>query len=550
MISVPRTSAAALILLWLVPLAAGSQPPATEPSFSGTLDVQEAEIEVLVTDRDGRPVPGLTREDFQVLEDSKPAEVTGVSPNADRPIALAVFLDETSLGGSARASAIAGLKRFITGSLRPGDRALVVRWDGALEIQGEPTGDTAALVATLDRLAASVAGGRSSAQERASIRREIEQGNPPDDEQFRGLSQAQATAIHAALRTYADTRANETRAELAALQQTFALLSTLSERKAVLYVGGGLPLRPGADLWEAWQAKFKEFAAQLGASPLEINRGDASRLVQETVDRANAAGITFHALALPETGAASAAQSGAAEWDAEDANRALRNLAEGTGGRVITDVQNPAGFLARTGSDVTGSYSLSYSPPSGVTGGGQGRHRIEVKVRGGALAARYREERVDGGVVDPLLRQALAALWTGSRTGSPGPNPLKAELTVEEETREEDGRFRLTAIVVLPLAAVFVQPQENFHVAHLTVAVAARDGKGRVSGLPHAEFPIEIPNERLLSAPGQTAGYRFTLHLAPGESVLAVALRDDLSGTGSVVRTALTPGLTPEEAKP
>ena len=543
MIFVPRTSAAALLLLWLVPLAAGAQPPATEPSFSGTLDVQEAEIEVLVTDRGGQPVPGLTREDFQVLEDGKPAEVTGVSSNSNRPIALAVFLDETSLSGSARGSAIAGLKRFFTGSLRPGDRALIVRWDGALEIQGEPTSDAAALNSILDRLAASVSGGRSSAQERASIRREIEQGNPPDDEQFRGLSQAQATAIHASLRTYADTRANETRTELAGLQQTLALLSTLPERKAVLYVGGGLPLRPGADLWEAWQNKFKEFAIQLGASPLEINRGDASRLVQDTVDRANAAGITFHALALPEAGAASAAQSGAAEFDPEDANRALRNLAEGTGGRVITDVQNPAGFLARTGSDVTGSYSLSYSPPPA---GKKGRHRIEVKVRGGALAARYREERVDGGVVDPLLRQALAALWTGN----PGPNPLKAELTIEEQTREEDGRFRLTAIVVLPLATVFVQPQENFHVAHLTVAVAARDGKGRVSGLPHAEFPIEIPNERLLSAPGQTAGYRFTLHLAPGESVLAVALRDDLSGTGSVVRMALTPGTTPEEAKP
>ena len=128
-------------------------------------------------------------------------------------------------------------------------------------------------------------------------------------------------------------------------------------------------------------------------------------------------------------------------------------------------------------------------------------------------------------------------------------NPLKAEVAIEEEAQEEDGRFRVTAVVALPLAAVYVQPQENFHAAHLTLAVAARDGKGRISGLPRAEFPVEIPNERLLSAPGQTAGYRFTLHLAPGESMLAVALRDDLSGAQSVVRTALTPGKTPGAAK-
>jgi len=133
--------------------------------------------------------------------------------------------------------------------------------------------------------------------------------------------------------------------------------------------------------------------------------------------------------------------------------------------------------------------------------------------------------------------RAVAALWAGA-----GANPLKAELAVEEQTKEQDGRFRVTAIVSLPLASVLVQPQEHFHVAHLTVAIVARDGKGRITGSPHAEFPIEIPNERLLSAPGQTAGYRFTLYLAPGESVMAVALRDDASGAESVMRMALTPG--------
>jgi VWFA-related protein len=547
MISVPPKSAALAVLLFLpmaaVTAAGAQQPPASPPSFSESLEVREAQVEVLVTDRGGQPVPGLTKEDFQVFEDGQAAEVTGASSTADQPIVLAVFLDETSLRGSARSTALAGLRRFVTTSLRPGDRVLILRWDGSLEIHGDPTGDAAALGATLDRLAAGVAG-LSAAQERAAIRRDIEQANPPDDEQFRALAIAQARAIHGTLRLYADTRDRDSRAELAAVQQTLALLSTLPERKALLYVGGGIPLRPGVDLYEAWQKKFGEIALQISSSPLEFNRGNnTGRLVQETVDRANASGVALHALSLSETGAVSAdTQSGASGWDPEDAARALRNLAAGTGGRVVTDVQNPAGFLERTGRDVTGSYVVGYTPPP--SNKKKGRHRIEVKVRGGALAARHREERLDGGVVDPLLRRALSALWTGTETER---NPLKAEVAIEEEAQEEDGRFRVTAIVALPLSAVYVQPQENFHAAHLTVAVAARDGKGRISGLPRAEFPVEIPNERLLSAPGQTAGYRFTLYLAPGESVLAVALRDDLSGAQSVVRTALTPGKTPEE---
>jgi VWFA-related protein len=530
----------------------GAQPPASDPSFSGSLDVQEAEVEVLVTDRDGKPVPGLTREDFRVLEDGQPVEIASVSSTADQPIVLAVFLDETSLVGPARASALSGLRRFFASSLRPGDRALLVRWDGSLEIHGEPTGDVTALAATLDMLGKAPVVGAAPAQERGAMQREISDIPALDDEIGRLLAIARAKAVYAQLRAYSQSRADMTRATLGALQQTLALLSSLPERKALLYVGGGIPLRPAANLFDAWTTKFSAIAAEVGASPFEASRWDASPLVKQTVDRANAAAITLHALALPASGTVNAADrqaTGTGVGDPEDAVRAIRNLADGTGGRVTADVQNPAAFLEGTGRDVAGSYSLGYTPPSGKNG----KHKIEVTVRGGALAARYREERLDGGAVNPLLRRAMAALWAGvaGATGAAGEvNPLKAELSIEEETREDDGRYRVTAVVALPLAGVLVQPQENFHVAHLTVAVAARDGKGRISGLPHADFPVEIPNDHLLSAPGQSAGYRFTLHLAPGDSVVAVALRDDMGGAESVVRIALTPGKPPGAVKP
>ena len=76
MISVPSRSAvfAVLSLFPLAAVTAGAQPPASQPSFSESLDVREAQVEVLVTDR-GQPVPGLTKEDFQVFEDGQAAEV-------------------------------------------------------------------------------------------------------------------------------------------------------------------------------------------------------------------------------------------------------------------------------------------------------------------------------------------------------------------------------------------------------------------------------------------------------------------------------------------
>ncbi|HEY4593707.1 MAG TPA: hypothetical protein VIJ61_14930, partial [Thermoanaerobaculia bacterium] len=371
---------------------------------------------------------------------------------------------------------------------------------------------------------------RGSAQERDAVQRAIQQAQPYDEEQGNGMALIQAEASLGDLRTYSRARSDATRATLGALQQTFALLAGRTERKALLYVGGGIPLRPGADLFALWQEKYSKLASKLVASPFEMTGADVTPLVEKTAGRANAAGVPIYALALPASGAASASTAMRTGTDPEDAGRALRTLAGSTGGRVTTDVQNPTAFLAGTGRDLAGAYLLSYAPP---TGSKTGSHKIEIRVRDGALAARYREERYDAGgkARDPLLQRALAALG-----GTAGANPLRAELSVEEEIPEKDGRLRLTAIVSLPLAALTVQPQEHYHVAHLTLAVAARDGGGKTSGIPHAEVPVEIPHERLLAAPSESAGYRFTLHLAPGESVVAVAARDDSSGTVSVVR--------------
>ncbi|HYX25891.1 MAG TPA: VWA domain-containing protein [Thermoanaerobaculia bacterium] len=514
--------------LLLVPVLAGAQAPAAGTVFSGRIDVTVAEVEVFVSDRDGRPVPGLTRDDFRVVEDGQPAEVTAVSPGAAQRLNLAVFFDQTTLDGASRATALAGLRRFFESGLKPGDRVLLASWDGSLEIRAEPTAEPAVLRAALDRLGAAIPAGLRAIQERSAVQREIQGANPFDDEMGSNLARSQATAALMDLRAYARARADETRATLGALQQTLVLLGGLAERKALLYVGGGPPLKPGADLFTLWQSRFASLASGLGFSPAEVSRYDAGRQAQEVVERANGAGIPLFALALPVGGAGARA-------DAEDSDRALRTLAAGTGGRVVTDVANPASFLDLVGRDLASSYLVAYSPPPGRK---PGTHRLQVVIRGGALVARHREERRDGDAGEPLLREALAAMWAGGE----GANPLRAELSFEETGRDELGRLLVSGLVTLPLAPLVVQPQEHFHTGHLTLALAARDGKGKISGLPRAEVPIEIPNEHLFSAPGQTAGYKLTLHLNPGDSVVAVAVRDDVGGTQSVVRADVAAG--------
>ena len=62
---------AALLLL------AAQQPPAPKPGFKSGVTV--VEVDVVVTDKSGRPVRGLRREDFEISEDGSPVEIATFS---------------------------------------------------------------------------------------------------------------------------------------------------------------------------------------------------------------------------------------------------------------------------------------------------------------------------------------------------------------------------------------------------------------------------------------------------------------------------------------
>jgi len=66
------------------------QPPQQQPTFRGSADV--VRVFVTVTDRDGRLVTTLTRDDFAVRDDGKPQSITTFD-NTPQPIRLIVMLD-------------------------------------------------------------------------------------------------------------------------------------------------------------------------------------------------------------------------------------------------------------------------------------------------------------------------------------------------------------------------------------------------------------------------------------------------------------------------
>lgn len=100
-------------------------------------------LPVIVTDREGRYVPGLRPDDFQVLEDGVEQQVSHFA-TTETPFVVALLLDTS---GSARLrlremqEAAAG---FIE-HLRPGDKVAVISFGEKVELLAGPTNDRALL---------------------------------------------------------------------------------------------------------------------------------------------------------------------------------------------------------------------------------------------------------------------------------------------------------------------------------------------------------------------------------------------------------------------
>lgn len=111
-------------------------------------DVPErVRISTTVTDRQGKPVAGLTTRDFEIREDGVPQSVVAVEARRPAPRRLAILLDEFHVDAADSARVREALDRF-TDALRPDDLAAILK---PLDPLGSIrlTGDRAALHAAI-----------------------------------------------------------------------------------------------------------------------------------------------------------------------------------------------------------------------------------------------------------------------------------------------------------------------------------------------------------------------------------------------------------------
>ncbi len=568
---------------------AAAEPGSQESTFYESIDVNVANVEVYVTDKDGKRVEGLSKDDFQVLENGQPVEITnfyavsegqatvlgggdGGAESAPTPptppgteaapedvpndqrLYLAIFIDNRTLVPATRNRTLEAVQDFVT-RLKPGDRVLLAGYDNSVVIRRGLTNDPAALAAALDEVARVAPGGISRDAERLRMVRQIDASDPVGNNGG-GESQRAQAAILIGVQLYQEIKMfgmqqnEENRAAIRALQQFVDSLAGLPGRKSVLYVSGGMSLYPAEALMLAWESKFGDLRDQVGYSSFDGRRDESRTALKDLIDHANANRVTFYSLGSTTQLAGVSADSGAsivmsAALDATETmnmQSSLEMIASETGGLASINAAD-APLLDRMRQDFDTYYSLGYVPRNGRDGK---QRKIEVKTTNRSLKIRHRGTRMERTERERMTSRAMSALLLGEDD-----NPLEVTLELGKEKPNAKGQLEVEVLVKFPLANLVLVPQDQFHEGRLSLFIGVRDSHGRNSDITEVDVPIRVPNDQLLTALGQIGGWKTTLLLRPEPHTVAVALRDRIGNVDSTARVEYTPTAAPaKEAEP
>jgi VWFA-related protein len=539
MVSVCGASLAGLVLLLGAVVGISTVTAQELPYFTDTVDVDLVNIEVVVTDRKGEPVTGLTREDFVLLVDGEPVELTnffavterrpvvsasGIAAEAEpagpevgaalpesQQLNLVVFIDDANLQPGGRKAAFAALREFLKLRAGSGQRFMLVRYADSLEVLTEMTDNHEEILSGIDEIESAIPPGIQRFSEWARIVRQIElSANPKHDGD---------------IRTYALSVRHACRVEIARIKRLIDTLSGLKGRKAILFVSDGMPIQPGQSLLA--------LGGDGGSAVLAAGRYSIRRDLKSLSDYANANRITFHTLnsggwsgyelqakmaVLVATPIVDQGVTSTADWNH---SVSLAGMAIDTGGQALRKANLTT--LLQLATDLDSYYSLGFSPRDEEK---LSSHRIKVKVNRRGLKLRYRNGFRAISREQRLANEAVAAL-----IGESDENRLQLSLDIGDSAKRYKGRSFLVPMTVrIPSEMLaFVQDGDSWY-ASVVIHVTAQDERGDLADPVKESLPISIPEHVYSSGEVPDILYDLELRVRKGALKVALSVHDELGG--------------------
>jgi VWFA-related protein len=529
--------------------------------FFEKVEVNVVNVEVFVTDKDGAPITGLTRDNFEILEDGRPVEITNfrafekrrrhqlaardlrqlptdsgleeeIEPLADQddqPLFLVVFIDNFNIRPANRNWVIDSLRSFLYQHMDRYDWVMLVTYDRDLHVRQPFTDNPDEVMVALDEVEKLVGSAVALDSERRRVLEDIDRS--PD-----------VGFANNSVRAYADYVYNGMSFTLDSLREMISSLAGLPGRKALLHVSDGIPMRPAEDMFVAMEERWPDTVNRSSASTWDL-----SNRYRSVINYANSSGVTFYT--LDAKGLQDDAQLTADEVPRQrirdmravqitrgfNLREPLRMMAIETGGRAILGTNALLPALDRVAQDFETFYSLGYQPAHV----GDGRyHKIEVRVDRKGARVRHRDGYRDKTAEARMTEASSAVLHYGFER-----NPMDAWIEFGRPEKQDGGNYAVPIDVKVPIRSISMAPTEEIFYGRLNVSVAVMDDKGDVSPLQQQPaFHLRIPVDEYEGAQEQHVTYGLSLLMRRGPHRVVIGLQDELGSEISFVTGRLMVG--------
>ncbi|MDP9191390.1 MAG: VWA domain-containing protein [Acidobacteriota bacterium] len=528
------------------------------PSLGETIEVAIVNVDVVVTDKSGKRVHALTRDDFEIYEDGKvqplshfaeyrgESRSTALSPEAAATLAeqsaeppagnqpsqrrtLIIFIELFKLPNFRVDPFIDSIKDLVRNTIRSGDSVSLVTFEGSADMRVAATGDVALIERELDQIGLECKGPvrdkltipASTAEQVRAFEAELAARAEAMGIAVAGPSETDI-AIHAARIQAVEARVEMNR-RVATINTLLHGMAGIEGKKLLLLASHRLGEYVGAEYYYAAGIPDAVIPA------VERNEIDNRQAIRTIIANANASGVTIYPVfptGLDYT---------PADPSVPDVARSvlmnemvtLREIADKTGGVTTYGTTNTAKLMPDVAEDVNNYYSLAYRATARLD---DSARKIVVKMKNPALHARARREFVEKSNESRMRDRVLAALHDA-------PVDTSFELEAELGSIRKVGRKTQTAPlkVRIPISGLTLLPQDGKHLGAFTVYAITGGTLGEVSEVTRRVQSFDVPASDLERALAGYFTYNFDVIVDERTRHIAVGVIDEVSKTFGLI---------------
>jgi VWFA-related protein len=567
---------AATLLAALAASAPAQVPPQAPAPLGETIEVSVTNVDVVVTNRAGEHVRGLTKNDFDVYEDGKPQPLTNfasfgdaakprrrdataasrdvaappqgarAATAADAPVArtIILYIDRMRLAPHKAQPFFKALRQTLHDTVRRGDRVVIAQWTGRLHIRQEMTDDLTIIDAELDALADESTGlPVDGATDTISMWLSQEQFESEVYGSTGGKTFGlPAAAMRGSLGPLFAAREvmMELRAKTDALEALMTSAAAADGKKILLmttrdfgfhagaeFFGGNVPLRYDQELNTATLRDRLTTAANASGFviypmfPSGIGTADLG-------DTAEVSGSDHMALLHQDNNLERGVTRQAVDEQlVMNQSSSLNILAEQTGGAIGIGAAETVKLLQRIEEDLDSYYSLGYRSPHA---GGERTHRIEVRMKNRAYRVRARHSVTEKSAAARVRDQVVANLFSDRPPGTIG---IHAELGAPVKS---GSIWSLPLTIHIPIADLTTLPDRDTANGSFSVFAATGATFGTTSDVMTKSQPFAIRNADLSSSSTSHLTYELELTTDGRADSISIGVMDDVTKEYGLMR--------------